>query len=58
MEDGHIDGVQILKSVSTSLDEESMRVVKSMPPWKPGTINGVNVRVLLQIPFKYTQPKI
>lgn len=57
MEDGNIDGVEILKGVSPSLDEESIRVVKSMPAWIPGTTNGKNVRVQLQVPFQYSQPK-
>ena len=57
MEDGTINGVEVLKSVSPSLDEESIRVVKSMPPWTPGTTNGKKVRVLLEVPFQYSLPK-
>ncbi|MDP4292445.1 MAG: energy transducer TonB, partial [Bacteroidota bacterium] len=57
MENGIIDGVEILKGVSPSLDAESLRVVKLMPTWKPGTINGKNVRVAMQVPFQYNIPK-
>jgi protein TonB len=58
MDDGTIDGVEILKSVSPSLDAESIRVVKSMPQWTPGTTNGKNVRVFLLVPIQYSLPKI
>ena len=57
MEDGTIDGVELLKGVSPSLDKESIRVIKSMPPWTPGTTNGKKVRVLLQVPFQFSFPK-
>jgi len=58
MEDGSINGVEIVKSISPSLDAESIRVLKAMPKWIPGQIEGKNVRVILQIPFLYTLPKI
>lgn len=58
MEDGSIDGVEIIKGVTALLDEESVRVVESMPPWTPGLTNGKTVRVVLQVPFQYTLPKI
>ena len=57
MEDGSIDGVEILKRVSPSLDNESVRVVKSMPLWTPGLTNGKPVRVVMQVPFQYSIPK-
>lgn len=57
MEDGSINGVEILKSVSPSLDNESIRVVKSMPLWTPGLTNGKPVRVVMQVPFQYSIPK-
>jgi TonB family protein len=56
MEDGSINGVDILKGVSPSLDEESIRVLKSMPTWAPGLTNGKPVRVALQVPFQYSIP--
>ena len=57
MEDGTIDGVEIFKGVTPSLDAESIRIVKSMPPWNPGTIDGKKVRVLLHLPIQYILPK-
>ena len=57
MEDGTINGVEILKGVTKSLDAESIRIIKSMPPWNPGTIDGNKVRVLLHIPIQFILPK-
>jgi TonB family protein len=57
MEDGTINGVEILKGVTKSLDAESIRVIQSMPPWNPGTIDGKKVRVLLHIPIQFILPK-
>lgn len=47
---GEVKDVTIVKSVETSLDQEALRVVKLMPPWKPGKIDGKNV------PIRYTLP--
>lgn len=38
--DGSISNVEVDRSVSPSLDNEAMRVVKAMPKWIPGQING------------------
>ena len=48
--DGSIADVRVVKSVDPSLDEEAVRVVKSMPRWIPGKQKGETVRV------KYTTP--
>ena len=48
--DGSITDVRVVKSVDPSLDAEAMRVIRSMPRWKPGKQNGSAVRV------KYTTP--
>ncbi len=50
--DGSISGVNVMRSVDPSLDKEAVRVVKSMPRWKPGKQNGSAVRV------KYTVPVV
>lgn len=48
--DGSITDVRVAKSVDPLLDKEAVRVLRSMPKWKPGTQNGKPVRV------KYTTP--
>ena len=49
--DGSIGDVKILRGIGGICDEEAMRVVKSMPKWKPGKHNGEPVRVSYQIPI-------
>ena len=43
--DGSITDVKVLRGVDPSLDKEAVRVVKSMPKWKPGKQRGKPVRV-------------
>lgn len=52
-EDGHISDCEITKGVSKELDEEALRVVKNMPPWKPGIQNGKAVKVYFTLPIVY-----
>lgn len=51
---GKIRNVEILKGVNKLLDEEAIRVVKSMPDWKPGTQHGKPVSVYYTLPIKFT----
>lgn len=57
-EQGKIEHIQIVKSVkgSVGFDREVIRVIKSMPDWKPGLQNGeaVKVRFSLPVTFKLT----
>ena len=48
--DGTTSNHKITKSVNPFLDEEALRLIKSMPRWSPGKQNGKAVRV------KYTAP--
>ena len=49
--DGSINEVKVLKGIGHGCDEEAVRVVKSMPKWKPGKQKGKPVRVHYQMPF-------
>ena len=51
--DGSISNVEVDRSVSPSLDNEAMRVVKAMPKWIPGQINGKTVKVECSHPFVF-----
>lgn len=53
-ENGDVEDVKILRSFSWLFDEEVMRVIKSMPRWKPGKSNGINVSVSFSMPFSFT----
>ena len=51
--DGSITDVKTLRGVAPSLDEESIRVVKAMPKWKPGILKGEPVRVQFNLPLRF-----
>ncbi len=51
--DGSIADAHVLRSVDTSLDREALRVVNSMPQWRPGMQNGRLVRVNFTIPINF-----
>ncbi len=51
--DGSLSDVKTAKSVDPLLDEEAMRVVKSMPKWLPGRQKGKAVRVKFNVPISY-----
>lgn len=52
--DGTVSNIKVIRSVSSQLNEEAIRVFSLMPPWHPGKINGqsVPVRVIWSIPFR------
>ena len=54
--DGSISDVKVLRGVSGCLncDCEAIRVVKSMPSWKPGMNNGREVRTVYNLPIKFS----
>lgn len=52
--DGRIGQVNVLRSVCPALDEEAIRVVKSMPKWKAGENNGQKCRSFFQLPITFS----
>jgi protein TonB len=52
--DGSVDKIQVIKSAGALLDKEAIRLLKSMPRWKPGYRHGkpVNAQHSLPISFK------
>ncbi|RCR69165.1 TonB family protein [Larkinella punicea] len=51
--DGSFQDVQILKGIGFGADEETIRIIKAMPRWKPGTQDGKPVRVRYNLPIKF-----
>ena len=51
--DGSVASVEIKKSVDPALDKEALRVVKSMPRWKPGKQQGKAVRTRFSVPVVF-----
>ena len=50
---GAVTNVKILRGVDPYLDKEALRVVKSMPKWKPGKQRGKAVKVSYQVPINF-----
>lgn len=53
MEDGTLDQAKVIRGVDPLLDEEALRVVKSMPKWKPGMNRGEAVKVRFTAPIMF-----
>ncbi len=56
MKDGAVDSVKVLKGIPDcpECDEEAIRVVKTMPKWTPGSIDGRPVPVFFNLPINFT----
>lgn len=51
--EGNISDPEVIKGISAECDKEAIRVVKMMPPWKPGKQNGKPVRCRFVLPIKF-----
>ena len=52
--DGSITDVKVVRSLDPMLDKEAVRLVKSMPKWTPGKLNGSPVRVKYILPLSFS----
>lgn len=52
--DGSVDDIVLLRGIGGGCDEESIRVVKSMPKWTPGRHKGNPVKVKYTLPINFT----
>ena len=61
-ESGQIDpnSVEIVKGVEESLDQEAIRLIKGAGEWKPGTKDGIPIKMnkLLPIAFRLEHKKM
>lgn len=57
--DGSISNIVVLRDIGGGCAEESVRVVKTLPKWLPGMIDGSPVRVsyVLPVRFKLDKPE-
>lgn len=53
---GSIANAKVVRAVSPELDKEAIRVVSSMPAWKPGKQRGQNVDVSFTVPVDFKIP--
>ena len=51
--DGSIVDPEVVKSVDPLLDKEALRVISTMPKWKPGSQRGKPVRVRYTVPVNF-----
>jgi periplasmic protein TonB len=54
-ENGYISNVRLKKGILNypECDAEAIRLVKSMPKWVPGKVNGKNVHSVFSLPIKF-----
>jgi TonB family protein len=50
---GKVKNVQVIKSINPLLDAEAVRLIKSMPDWKPGMQAGKPVSVQFRVPVEF-----
>ncbi len=50
---GEIENAKVIRSIHPLLDEEALRVVNSMPTWKPALQNGEYVSVWRTLPVSF-----
>ena len=51
---GDISEVEVEKGVSKELDREAKRIMRNMPQWIPGEVNGRRVRTRCRLPIVFT----
>lgn len=51
--DGSLSNIKIAKSVAKILDDEAIRVIKSMPNWDPGKEDGENFKCFYMMPINF-----
>lgn len=51
--EGNITNLKVAQGVDPLLDAEALRVIGSMPKWKPGTQKGMPVNVRYTIPVMF-----
>ncbi len=51
--DGSITDIQAVKGIGAGCDEEAVRVMKTVPKFKPGKQRGVPVRVRMVMPISF-----
>ena len=53
--DGSLTNIKVVRGVRDcpACDKEAIRVVKLMPKWKPGKLNGQTVRSTFTLPIRF-----
>ena len=51
---GSVTDVKVVRGVDKNLDAEAVRVIKSLPKYKPGKQRGKAVKVMFTVPINFT----
>jgi protein TonB len=51
--DGSVTDAEIMRDSDPSLEKEALRVIRSMPKWKPGEQSGRRVRVSYNVSINF-----
>lgn len=57
LKDGTVSDVKIIRGVDPSIDAEAVRVLETMPAWKPGKQRGQAVNVQFTLPVVFSLKK-
>lgn len=52
--DGKITGAHIVRGIGGGCDEEALRVIRTMPAWRPGKQNGMAVNTAFNLPVTFS----
>ncbi|MBR5781508.1 MAG: energy transducer TonB [Bacteroidales bacterium] len=51
--DGSLSDIKVMKGIGSGCNEEAIRLIQSMPKWKPGKNKGKEVRVSMMVPVNF-----
>ena len=51
--DGTLSDFKVVRSLHKDCDAEAIRVLKTMPKWKPGKVCGKPIRVKYTVPVQF-----
>ena len=52
-EDGSVSEAHVIRGINPHLDEEALRIINSMPAWKPGMLDGKPVKTRWNTPVSF-----
>jgi len=54
---GKIENIEVIRGIGGGCDEEAVKVLGIMPPWKPGKQGGKTVKAVFTLPIKFVVQK-
>lgn len=54
-EDGSVSNIKLLIADRENFNSQALKAVRAMPKWKPGSNDGHNVKVRMEIPFNFIE---